>query len=201
MITLHLQNKEKWNIHTYFNKKVYFWLVSLSGGIKLTQKLCIWNEEIRSKTSGKIYMKTKYDFVLQWNTKFFSSESSASPTFWILPKLYELWESCRRNSLETLQYKSFEHWRTMYLRICYFGESECRKKRTFWRKTHYECVSLEKDFVFCFHIYIYIYIYNIYIYIYIIYIYLYIYIYTYIYIYIYHYIIPHIYFLPDLLLQ
>ena len=25
-----------------------------------------------------------------------------SPTFWILPKLYELCESCRRNSLEAL---------------------------------------------------------------------------------------------------
>ena len=33
---------------------------------------------------------------------FFSSESSASPTFWILPKLYELCDSCRGISLETL---------------------------------------------------------------------------------------------------
>ena len=32
----------------------------------------------------------------------FSSESSISPTFWILPKLYELCESCRGNSPETL---------------------------------------------------------------------------------------------------
>ena len=32
----------------------------------------------------------------------FSSESSVSPTLWILPKLYELCESCRSNSLETL---------------------------------------------------------------------------------------------------
>ena len=32
----------------------------------------------------------------------FSLESSVSPTFWISPKLHELCESCRRNSLETL---------------------------------------------------------------------------------------------------
>ena len=32
---------------------------------------------------------------------FFSSESSVSPTFWILLKLYELCESCRKNSPET----------------------------------------------------------------------------------------------------
>ena len=48
-----------------------------------------------------LVMKTKYEVFLQWNTNFFSSESSVSPTFWILPKLYELCESCRRSSLET----------------------------------------------------------------------------------------------------
>ena len=37
------------------------------------------------------------------NTKFFSTESSAPPPFWILPKLYELCESYRRNPLETLE--------------------------------------------------------------------------------------------------
>ena len=31
----------------------------------------------------------------------FSSESSVSPTFWVLPKLYELCESYCRNSLVT----------------------------------------------------------------------------------------------------
>ena len=31
----------------------------------------------------------------------FSSESSRSSTFWILPKLHEICKSCRRNSLET----------------------------------------------------------------------------------------------------
>ena len=49
-----------------------------------------------------LVMKTKYEVFLQWNTNFFSSESSVSPTFWILPKLYELCGSCHRNSLETL---------------------------------------------------------------------------------------------------
>ena len=48
-----------------------------------------------------LVMKTKYEVFLQWNTNFFSWESSVSPTFWILPKLYELCESCRRSSLET----------------------------------------------------------------------------------------------------
>ena len=42
--------------------------------------------------------------------KYFSNETlnyflqKVSPTFWILPKLYELCESGRRNSLEFLQY-------------------------------------------------------------------------------------------------
>ena len=36
----------------------------------------------------------------------FSSERSRPPTFWILPKLYELCKSCRRNPLETLEYRA-----------------------------------------------------------------------------------------------
>ena len=35
--------------------------------------------------------------------KFFSPESSRPPTFWILPKLHELCEYCRRNPQETLE--------------------------------------------------------------------------------------------------
>ena len=35
------------------------------------------------------------------NIKLFSSESSIPPTSWILPKLYK---SCRRNSVETLEF-------------------------------------------------------------------------------------------------
>ena len=60
-------------------------------------------------------MKTKYETFLQCNTKFFSSESSVSPTFWILPKLYELCKSCRRNSLETLYIR---FWSTGEPSIC-----------------------------------------------------------------------------------
>ena len=37
---------------------------------RASSRLCIWNEEIKSETSGKIYMKT-YEILLQWNTKFF----------------------------------------------------------------------------------------------------------------------------------
>ena len=33
----------------------------------------------------------------------FSSESSFPPTFWTLPKLYEFFESCRKNLQETLK--------------------------------------------------------------------------------------------------
>ena len=33
----------------------------------------------------------------------FSTESSGPPTFWILPKLYELCKPCYRNPLETLE--------------------------------------------------------------------------------------------------
>ena len=47
--------------------------------------------------------------------KSFSNETSMPPTFWILPKLYELYKSCHRNSLETFERMSFEHWRPMYL--------------------------------------------------------------------------------------
>ena len=53
-------------------------------------------------------MKTKYEIFLQWKTKFFSSESSMLPTFWILQKLYELCQSCCRNLPESLEWKSFE---------------------------------------------------------------------------------------------
>ena len=38
---------------------------------RASSRLCIWNEEIKSKTSRKIYMKTKYEIFLQWNTTFF----------------------------------------------------------------------------------------------------------------------------------
>ena len=34
-------------------------------------RICISNKEIKSKTSGKIYAKLKYEIFLQWNTKFF----------------------------------------------------------------------------------------------------------------------------------
>ena len=37
---------------------------------RASSRLCIWDEEVRSKTSWKIYMKTKYEISLQWNTKF-----------------------------------------------------------------------------------------------------------------------------------
>ena len=61
--------------------------------------------------------------IYEKNMKSFSNEtlSFSLRKFWysyilILPKLYELWESCSRNPLETtLQQKSFEHWRTVYL--------------------------------------------------------------------------------------
>ena len=74
-----------------------------------------------SKTSGKIYVKTKHEIFLQWNTNFFSSENSGPPTFWKLSRLYELCESCRRNPLETLEWKNIEQWRAMYLWLCYFA--------------------------------------------------------------------------------
>ena len=43
----------------------------------------------------------------------FSTENSGAPTSWILTKLYELCKSCHRYPLETLEQKSFEHWRTI----------------------------------------------------------------------------------------
>ena len=89
-------------IYVYIKSMRIYVHIYVKRNRRASLRLCIWHEEIRSKTSGKIYMKTKYETFLQWNTKFFSSESSVSPTFWILPKLYELCESCRRNSLETL---------------------------------------------------------------------------------------------------
>ena len=38
---------------------------------RASSRLCIWDEEIKSKTSRKIYMKTKYEIFLQWKTKVF----------------------------------------------------------------------------------------------------------------------------------
>ena len=58
---------------------------------------------------------------LQWNTKVFSSKSSWPPTFWILTKTYDLYESSWKNPIETLQQKSFEHWTPVYVWICYFA--------------------------------------------------------------------------------
>ena len=52
-IYIHLK---RGNIHTYIYIYIYIY---------------IWNEEIKSKTSGKIYMKTKYEIFLQWNIKLF----------------------------------------------------------------------------------------------------------------------------------
>ena len=52
-------------------------------------------------------------------TLFFSSESFSPPAFWDLPKLYELYKSCHRNPLETMESRSFKKWQTMSLRICY----------------------------------------------------------------------------------
>ena len=36
----------------------------------LKLRICIWNWEIKNKTSRKIYVKLKYEIFLQWNTKF-----------------------------------------------------------------------------------------------------------------------------------
>ena len=55
---------------------------------------------------------------LQWNTRF---SGSGPPTFWILPQLYELCKCCLRSPVQTFEWESFEHWRTMYFSICYFA--------------------------------------------------------------------------------
>ena len=38
---------------------------SVSRNDRASSRSCIWNEEIKSKTSGKIYIKTKYEIFLQ----------------------------------------------------------------------------------------------------------------------------------------
>ena len=62
---------------------------------------------MKNKTRGKIYvkiyMKTKYEIFSNETLNFFFRKFWP-PTIWILPKLYELCESCRRNSLETYIY-------------------------------------------------------------------------------------------------
>ena len=37
----------------------------------LKLRICIWNWEIKNKTSRKINVKLKYEIFLQWNTKFY----------------------------------------------------------------------------------------------------------------------------------
>ena len=66
-----------------------------------------WKIEFNFSRNVQFHMKTRlpvhYEIFLQWKTQVFSSESYGPPTFWILPKLSELCESCPRNSKETLQ--------------------------------------------------------------------------------------------------
>ena len=109
------------SIYIFLYKYIYIFLylsiyLSIYPSIYLSIYLSIYNIYIYIYIY--IYMKLKYGLFLQWNTKFFSSES---PTSWILLNLYELCESCRRNPLETLECKSYGHWRTKYLSICYFA--------------------------------------------------------------------------------
>ena len=85
-----------------------------------SSRLCIWNEEIKSKSSGKIYMKTKYEICFQWNTKRFLQKVlfllilDLAKTLWPLRILSQTFtRNCVINELE--------HWRTMYLWICYFA--------------------------------------------------------------------------------
>ena len=75
----------------------------------------------------------------------FSSESSGPPTFWILPKLHELYESYRRNPLKTLQLKSFEHLRIMCLWICYFAPTISQRyiKYTLVHNSKHGCTVLK----------------------------------------------------------
>ena len=68
-----------------------------------------------------MYLKMKYERFLQWNTMFFSSKNSRPPTFWILPKLCVFCKNCGSNPVQIFQWNSFEHWRTIYLSICYFA--------------------------------------------------------------------------------
>ena len=65
-----------------------------------------------SKYKAKLAEKYRWN----WNNEFFFNETLNVfflPTFWILPKLYELQQPCRRNPLKSLMQKSFEHWETM----------------------------------------------------------------------------------------
>ena len=127
--------------------------------------------------------------------KIFSSESSVSPRFWILPNLCELCESLR--ILSSGQSSFITKFLVNYcdkIRIAHtvLARSKMWEKQNFLKKKF--SISLERDFIFCFHIcilYIYIYIYiSIYLYLYL---YLSIYLYIYIYIYICIYIYIHIY--------
>ena len=47
------------------------------------------------------------------NSETLSSRSSVPPTFWILPKMYELFKSCPRNPLETWNKRALS---TIYLK-------------------------------------------------------------------------------------
>ena len=71
--------------------------------------------------------KLAEEYMWTWNMKSFSNKTLNfffrkfyGSHFWILLKVNELCESCHENLVKTFKSMSFEHWRTMYLWICYF---------------------------------------------------------------------------------
>ena len=65
-------------IYVFWNDTSAVYVLLIDWGISVHQSksayiyIHIWNEELKSKTSGKIYMKTKYEIILQCSTFFFT---------------------------------------------------------------------------------------------------------------------------------
>ena len=80
---------------------IYIYIyISKKGNVSVNQRQCICELE------NEIYF--------QWNTKILPQTNSISPAMWILTKLDDHCKSCCRNPVETFEWKSFKHWRTMY---------------------------------------------------------------------------------------
>ena len=108
-------------IYVFWNDTSAVYVLLIDWGISVHQSksayiyIHIWNEELKSKTSGKIYMKTKYEIILQCSTDFFFHK-----VLFLLH--FEFCQNCMSfANLAAEIHQSFEHWRTMYLWICCFA--------------------------------------------------------------------------------
>ena len=102
-----------------------------------SEALTDWKEEIRSKTSGNIYMKKKHEIFLQWNTNFFSSESCFS---YILDLSKTAWALRILSQKSTRNFVAKEFWALEFMKEFYNGRFSVSMLK--------ETITLVRDYVF-----------------------------------------------------